>query len=139
MPHRPDNITAFRTPRNYPCCINDLRPGKDTTMRKPRDYDAELKALEDKARELKIRKVQQLGELVIATGADALTTEELAGALVALAETKDAGKREAWSKRGAAFFQGRSRRSAPTPDRDHGGAQTQPGGAQPASGATGAA
>jgi len=37
-------------------------------MRKPRDYDAELKALEDKARELKTRKVQQLGELVIATG-----------------------------------------------------------------------
>ncbi len=40
-------------------------------MRKPRDYDAELKALEDKARELKTRKVQQLGELVIATGAQA--------------------------------------------------------------------
>ncbi len=139
MPHRPDNITAFRTPRNYPCCINDLRPGKDTTMRKPRDYDAELKALEDKARELKIRKVQQLGELVIATGADALTTEELAGALVALAETKDAGKREAWAKRGAAFFQGKSRRSAPASDRDTGGAPTQPGGAQPASGTTGAA
>jgi type II secretory pathway component PulK len=62
-------------------------------MRKPRDYDAELKALEDKARELKTRKVQQLGELVIATGADALTADELAGALVVLAETKDAGKR----------------------------------------------
>ena len=46
-------------------------------MRKPRDYDAELKALEDKARELKTRKVQQLGELVIATGADALTADEL--------------------------------------------------------------
>ncbi len=108
-------------------------------MRKPRDYDAELKALEDKARELKTRKVQQLGELVIATGADALTAEELAGALVALAETKDAGKREAWAKRGAAFFQGRSRRSAPATDRNAGGAQTQPGGAQPASGGAGAA
>ena len=108
-------------------------------MRKPRDYDAELKALEDKARELKGRKVQQLGELVIATGADALTADELAGALVALAETKDAGKREAWARRGAAFFQGRSRRSAPVPDRDTGGAAAQPGGAQPASGTTGAA
>ena len=108
-------------------------------MRKPRDYDAELKALEDKARELKTRKVQQLGELVIATGADALTAEELAGALVALAETKDAGQREAWAKRGAAFFQGRARRSTPAPDRDTGGAQTQPGSAQPASGGTGAA
>lgn len=108
-------------------------------MRKPRDYDTELKALENKARELKTRKVQQLGELVIAAGADALTAEELVGALVALAETKDAGKREAWAKRGAAFFQGRSRRSAPAPERDTGGAQTQPGGAQPASGDAGAA
>lgn len=107
-------------------------------MRKPRDYDAELKALEDKARELKTRKVQQLGELVIATGADGLTADELAGALVALAETKDAGKREAWAKRGAAFFQGRSRRTASAPDRDTGRAQTQPGGAQPASGGAGA-
>ncbi|WP_179209224.1 MULTISPECIES: conjugal transfer protein TraD [Haematobacter] len=107
-------------------------------MRKPRDYDAELKALEDKARELRNRKVQQLGELVIATGADAFTAEELAGALIVLAETTDAGKREAWAKRGATFFQGRSRRSAPAPDRDIGGARTQPGGAQPASGGTGA-
>lgn len=104
----------------------------ETMMRKPRDYDAELKALEDKARELKTRKVQQLGELVIATGADALTADELAGALVALAETKDTDKRAAWAKRGAAFFRGRSRRSASAPDRDNGGAQ-------PASGATGAA
>lgn len=108
-------------------------------MRKPRDYDAELKALEDKAREVKARKVQQLGELVIATGADALTADELAGALVVLAETTDTGKREAWAKRGAAFFQGRSRRSVPTPDRDHGGVQTQSGGAQSVSGTTGAA
>ena len=108
-------------------------------MRKPRDYDAELKALEDKARDLKARKVQQLGELVIATGADGLTAEELAGALVALAETKDAGKREAWAKRGAAFFQSRSRRSASAPDRNKDGAQTQPGGAQPATSSTGAA
>ncbi|MBI1365246.1 MAG: conjugal transfer protein TraD [Alphaproteobacteria bacterium] len=102
-------------------------------MRKPRDFDAELKSLEDKTRDLKARKVQQLGELVISTGADALSTDELAGALIMLAETKDAGKREAWAKRGAAFFQGRARRSAPSPDRDAGGAQRQSGSAQPAS------
>ena len=42
-------------------------------MRKPRDYDAELKALNDKARQLKSRKQSQLGELVMATGADDLT------------------------------------------------------------------
>jgi hypothetical protein len=54
--------------------------------------------------------------------ADALSADELAGALIVLAETKDAGKREAWAKRGAAFFQGRSRRTASAPDRDTGGA-----------------
>ena len=110
----------------------------ETTMRKPRDFDAELKSLEDKARDLKARKVQQLGELVISTGVDALSAEELAGALIVLAETKDAGKREAWAKRGAAFFQGRTRRTASAPDRDAGGAQPQSGGAQPASGSAGA-
>ncbi|XEY02926.1 conjugal transfer protein TraD [Tistrella bauzanensis] len=108
-------------------------------MRKPRDYDAELKALEEKTRDLKNRKAQQLGELVISTGADALTADELAGALIVLAETKDAGKREAWAKRGAAFFQSRARRSAPSAGRDAGGAQPQPDGAQPASSGASAA
>ncbi|WP_413992427.1 conjugal transfer protein TraD [Labrys okinawensis] len=108
-------------------------------MRKPKDFDAELKALEDKARELKNRKVQQLGELVIATGADALSAEELAGALIVLAETKDAGRREAWARRGATFFQGRARRPAPATDRDTGGAQTQQISPQPPSGGTGSA
>jgi hypothetical protein len=103
-------------------------------MRKPRDFNAELKALEDKARELKTRKVQQLGELVIATAADTLTVNELAGALIVLTETKDAGKWEAWARRGAAFFQGRSRRNVPATDRDTNDAPVQPGGAQPASG-----
>ena len=102
-------------------------------MRQPRDFDTELKSLEHKARDLRSRKVQQLGELVISTGADALSAEELAGALIVLAENKDAGKREAWAKRGAAFFQGRSRRSAPSPDRDTGGIAAQPGVVQPVS------
>jgi hypothetical protein len=110
----------------------------ETTMRKPRDFDADLKALEDKARGLKTRKVRQLGELVIATRADTLTAEELAGALIVLAEAKEAGKREAWARRGAAFFQGRARRNAPATDRNMDGAPTQPGGAQPASSRKGA-
>lgn len=75
-------------------------------MRKPRDYDAELKALTDKARQLKARKQSQLGELVIATGADDLTPEELAGALLVAAGTNDTARKEAWRKRGAAFFRG---------------------------------
>jgi hypothetical protein len=73
----------------------------EAVVRKPRELDAELKALGDKARDLKSRKVQQLGELVIATGADTLSADELAGALIVLAETKEAGKKEAWARRGA--------------------------------------
>ena len=111
----------------------------ENVMRKPRDFDGELKALQDKARDLKSRKVQQLGELVIATGADSLNVDELAGALIVLTETKDAGKREAWARRGAAFFQSRARRTAPAAERHTGGARAQPGGAQPSTGSKGAA
>ncbi|ABD56146.1 conjugal transfer protein TraD [Jannaschia sp. CCS1] len=106
-------------------------------MRKPRDFDAELKALEDRAKELKTRKVQQLGELVIATGADTLAPEELVGALIVLAETKDAAKREAWAKRGAGMFRGKSRNSQRAPDRDAKSAPAQPSSAPPPSGNTG--
>ncbi|MCZ4341443.1 conjugal transfer protein TraD [Sphingomonadaceae bacterium G21617-S1] len=84
-------------------------------MRKPRDFDTELKALADKARMLKERRVRQLGELVAATGADTLDTDLLAGALLAAIETKDAATREGWRMRGVAFFQAadsRSRRRA---------------------------
>lgn len=108
-------------------------------MRKPRDFDAGLKALEDKARELKARKVQQLGDLVIATGADTLTAEELAGALLVLAETKDPGRREAWARRGAAFFQGRARRSAAAAEHNDVSPPAQPVSSQPPSGSPGAA
>lgn len=78
-------------------------------MRKPRDYDAELKALSDKAKALRTRKQNQLGELVIATGADALSVDELAGALLVAVATTDAAAKEAHRKRGAAFFQGTPR------------------------------
>jgi DNA-binding protein H-NS len=84
-------------------------------MRKPRDYDSELKALSDKARSLKERKVQQLGELVIACGADVLTPEQLAGALLAAVEGDATGK-EGWRKRGAAFFQRTARTAAKRTD-----------------------
>ncbi|GAA4035550.1 hypothetical protein GCM10022281_14950 [Sphingomonas rosea] len=78
-------------------------------MRKPKDYDAELKALDERARELRSRKLQQLGELVLATSADALSIELLAGALLAAAASKDAAEREGWHAKGAAFFQRASR------------------------------
>ena len=71
--------------------------------------------------------MQQLGELVIATCADVLSPDELAGALIMIAETKDTARREAWAKRGAAFFQGRARRTAPAAERNTGGAQPSTG------------
>lgn len=73
-------------------------------MRRPRDFDAELKALNDKAVLIKECKLRQLGELVIATGADALSAEELAGMLLAGIKA-EAATREAWRRRGATFFQ----------------------------------
>ena len=72
-------------------------------MRKPRDFDAELKALNDKARTLRARKVGQLGELVIGCAADALPIEQLAGALLSAIKA-DAATKEAWRRDGAAFF-----------------------------------
>ena len=81
-------------------------------MRKPRDFDSELKALTDKTKQLKDSKVQQLGELVIATGADTAEPEILTGALIGIVETKDAATREGWRNRGAAFFRSQSRRPA---------------------------
>ncbi|HTU11510.1 MAG TPA: conjugal transfer protein TraD [Allosphingosinicella sp.] len=100
-------------------------------MRKPRDYDAELKALDERARELRTRKLGQLGELVIATGADALDPEMLAGALVAAADSKDATAKEAWRRRGAAFFQRPARRTAGGAVDDAGGNAARQGSTLP--------
>jgi hypothetical protein len=75
--------------------------------RKPRDFDAELQALMDKAKKVKTQKTTQLGELVQVVGADALPIEALAGALLAAVEqskkTPEAVAR--WTERGQAFFQ----------------------------------
>ena len=83
-------------------------------MRKPRDYDSELQALADKARALKAKRVEQLGQLVTATGADALDAEILAGVLLDAIESKDASAKEAWRSKGAAFFQRRGRKHVPS-------------------------
>ena len=80
-------------------------------MRKTRDYDAELRALSDKAKSIKAKKIEQLGLLVTATGADALDLDTLAGALLAAVESADAGEKEALRSRGAAFLQGRGRKA----------------------------
>ena len=84
-------------------------------MRKPRDFDAALKSLTDKTKALKENKRRQLGDLIVATGADALDVETLAGGLLAMVKTADTAQKEAWRKQGAAFFrkapaaQGRTR------------------------------
>ena len=106
-------------------------------MRKVRDYDAELKALTDKARMLKAKRVEQLGQLVAATGADALDAEMLAGVLLDAVGSKDAGAKEAWRAKGAAFFQRRGRKGGGAASVDGSGAQAEPrGDAAGGSGAT---
>src|SRR3546814_8015688 len=45
------------------------------TMRKPRDFDSELKAIGERAKLLQEKKLRQLGELAVATGEDTLPTE----------------------------------------------------------------
>lgn len=87
-------------------------------MAKMRDFDAELKALGERAKLLKQRKIQQYGELVEATGADALDPDLLAGALLAAVATKDKAITADWTKTGAEFFRGRERRRS---SRDPGG------------------
>jgi DNA-binding protein H-NS len=101
-------------------------------MRKPRDIDSELKALAERAKQLKERRVQQLGELVIATGADALDAETLAGALLSNVETADTAKRESWRKRGNAFFQGTARKRGEGTQGQREGTRTADGGTAPA-------
>jgi hypothetical protein len=102
-------------------------------MRKPRDIDAELKALADKAKNLKAKRVLQLGELVAVTGADSLDLETLAGALLsAVNGAKSADQKEAWRSEGAAFFQRRGRKGRSGVEAsgsgDGGGAGTNNGG-----------
>jgi hypothetical protein len=93
--------------------------------RKPRDYDAELQTLMERAKKVKTQKTVQLGELIQVVGADILPFEALAGALLAAVEqskkTPEAIAR--WTERGQAFFQqGSKRRAKQKPDDIAGGA-----------------
>ncbi len=91
--------------------------------RKPRDFDAELQALMDKAKKVKGQKTVQLGELVQVTGADALPMEALAGALLAAVEQskKSPEAVQKWAERGQAVFQPAGKR----------GKKAEPGDAAP--------
>ena len=83
-------------------------------MRKPVDLDAQIKAHQEKAKSLKDRQRSQLGDLVLATGADTLPLEALAGALLAAVEqARDKPEAVArWTERGAAFFRGDGKQGA---------------------------
>lgn len=101
-------------------------------MRKVRDFDAELKALNDRAKLLKQRKIQQFGELIEATGADTLEPDLLAGALIAAVAEKDKAIMSAWSRHGAQFFRETSRRSSRRTGGGASGGKAASPGAEPA-------
>ncbi|TZG25660.1 conjugal transfer protein TraD [Sphingomonas montanisoli] len=101
-------------------------------MRKVRDFDAELKALNDRAKMLKQRKIQQFGELIEATGADALDPDLLAGALLAVVAETDKAIMTKWSARGAQFFRETSRRSSRRANGNNASGKTAEAGTEPA-------
>ena len=105
-------------------------------MRRPRDYDAEMKLLADKAKALQDRKLRELGQLVTATGADGLGADVLAGVLVQATATTDMVQREEWRTAGAAFFlHGKHTTSAAE---DTARRETNPRSPDPGAGAAGA-
>jgi hypothetical protein len=88
-------------------------------MRTPRNIDAELSALAHRAKHLKQRKITQLGELVIATGAGELEVEHLAGILVAAMDGASPEMFEEWRAKGRGFFRKNApRRPGAKPDGD---------------------
>ena len=104
--------------------------------RKPRNFDAELQALMDKAKKVKTQKTTQLGELVQVVGADTLPFEALAGALLAAVDqsqkTPEAVAR--WTERGQAFFQQGGKRDRKTPSGEPAAGSAGNGRAAPAPG-----
>jgi hypothetical protein len=103
-------------------------------VRKPRDYDAELQTLMERAKKVKTQKTIQLGELVQVTGADTLPFEALAGALLAALEqakkTPEAVTR--WTERGQAFFQQGGKRGTKAATGNPAGGAAGNGGSTPA-------
>jgi hypothetical protein len=98
---RPAHKGAFNNRTRY-LPPSDKLP--EMTMRKPKDFDAQLKALAEKAKALKDNKLHRLGELVVATGADAIDMETLAGGLLAMTAATDSTQRAAWKKAGGEMF-----------------------------------
>ncbi len=74
-------------------------------MRKVRDYKVEAEMLGARARKMKTRRLEHLGALVTATGADSLGSATLAGALLHAVNIINIDQRETWTTAGTAFFQ----------------------------------
>ena len=104
--------------------------------RKPRDYDAELQALMDRAKKLKGQKTVQLGELVQVTGADALPMEALAGVLLAAVEQskKSPEAVQRWVERGQVLFQQGGKRGSKAGTAEPAGGPADDGGKAAAAG-----
>jgi hypothetical protein len=104
-------------------------------MRKPRDFESALRALTDKTKALRENKRRQLGELIVATGTDALDIEVLAGGLLTMVGA-DSVQTESWRKRGTAFFRKTARQSARKSHGDPKSAPASDGGSTSAGSAT---
>lgn len=75
-------------------------------MRRPRSIEEELAALARRVALLKARRVTQIGELVVAIGADSLDPDTFAGALLDAVSQSDASVRRDWKQAGEQFFRG---------------------------------
>lgn len=110
-------------------CQHQYVEVEDMTMAVFKDYNTELKALQQRQRILRHKHVQQLGELVMATRADALDPETLAGMLLA-AVSADKAERSVWQSAGTRFLAGRTRARRKVTN-DSGGTETGTPGAKP--------
>ncbi|RYJ04350.1 MAG: conjugal transfer protein TraC [Acetobacteraceae bacterium] len=104
--------------------------------RKPRDYDAEVQALMERAKKLKGQKTTRLGELVQVTGADTLPIEALAGVLLAAVEQakKQPEAVARWTERGEALFRTGKRDGSKAGSADNAAGATPAGPSTPAAG-----
>jgi hypothetical protein len=99
--------------------------------RKPRDYDAELQTLMERAKKVKSQKTIQLGEIAQMVGADALPLEAFAGALMAALEQskKQPEAIARWTERGETLFQTGAKRGKQPKSGDPASASTGNGSA----------
>lgn len=127
-----------------------MAPCTGHPMRKPRDFDAELKALQDKAKEIRARRVEHFGELLLAAaeaeGVDVGDHKAVMGMLLRgfRRMKSDGSAKEAFAREGEEYFQVRTRarrhraaKGASQAADARTGAGGDPDGAQPDQGSSG--